>query len=1136
MKRVLMLYAVLALFSSGLQAQSNHTIFIDGNNDFNVSSERFNTTSGSTIYSYLTWDKEYLYFAISGDSPAGPVTDNQRNYHIYIDTDPSITPSNGTGTTSGEVWRFSPTLPFSANYHYVFKTGNNEEVKKKYNGSGWNNDSFTTSNWKNTVSKYWEVRIKLSDLGNPSRINFLAYVEEDWDVGSIAGGFPAGLFSNGTINPIAFNEVYLHIPLMDQIKPNLILNENLFSLNNFIWRIKVKAETASLSDTNTYAGMAKNATDGYDAGIDLNYPPFAPSNYVHVFFPHDNWNSVLGSNFSRDFRRLRDLSTTTESWDFTVSTDLADQMVTLKFSEFADIPAGYDIYLRDVTGGGADHNVRTSGNYSFNSGLGGNRLFKLIIGVTLTPPQIGVNPETLSFGSVKVQEEGTIDLTISNSGQEDLTISSITSNNSVFTFTNLGNTTITSGNSETITVAFSPNTAQVYNGVLTINSNSSVNPTLELPMTGTGLAREVNISATPQNLAFNSVKIGQTKELTLTVSNLASDDPLVISSITSGDQVFSFSGITTPVTIQPDEFAEFSVSFSPLEAVDYSSQLTFVSNATNIQGNFTVALSGTGTELVPNGTVNPSEIAFGNVAVGSYSESSVTISNPGGDIALSIDPVTFSQPGFSLVYNGEYPILVAPDTSVGLTIRFKPVQVTDYSSVVTFVSNNETELTVSLTGSGTKTTVETEFAPGWNLVSVPLNPDDASPAAVFGDDFTTYFLFQYSSVGGYNVPSAVNAGLGYWLGLETGGPLDVFGTANVEQVETALVPGWNIIASPYNNDFLTSEVMFRKGEEVKTGEEAATAGWIQNVYYGYGNGAYAPSTELNKWSGYWFSALMEGVYASFDEENAGIPAEKPGTKQPAETESDINNWAVPIIATTGTVSDNLLVFGASQNATDGFDAVFDYAKPPVSPAPEAVTTYFEQSGWSQYFSKFGSDIRAKYQFPDAGKSWNFRVMSKTSGEVTLTWNDITSLIPEEIRNNYYFRMTGAGIPSIIDMLTVTSVTFNAEAGVVYNFSINSTLTSLEDDLNAPKEFSLGQNFPNPFNPSTSIQYNVKEASQVTLKVYDMIGNEVAILVNEVKPAGSYTVSFDASQLSSGVYLYKMTAGNFVQTRKLVLMK
>jgi hypothetical protein len=281
---------------------------------------------------------------------------------------------------------------------------------------------------------------------------------------------------------------------------------------------------------------------------------------------------------------------------------------------------------------------------------------------------------------------------------------------------------------------------------------------------------------------------------------------------------------------------------------------------------------------------------------------------------------------------------------------------------------------------------------------------------------------------------------------------------------------------------------------------------------------------------------MSDVYMQFDEENAGIPASKPESKEPAEIESDINNWAVPVIATINGASDNLLAFGASQNATDGFDAVYDYAKPPVSPAPVAVTTYFEQSGWSQHFTRFGSDIRAKYQFPDAGKSWSFKVVSKTAGEVTLSWNDITSLIPEEIRNNYHFRMTGPGIPSTLNMLEVSSLTFNADAGAVYTFAINSSLTSLGDDLNAPAEFALGQNFPNPFNPSTTIQYAVKEASQVTLKVYDMIGNEVATLVDEMKPAGSYAVGFDASQLSSGVYLYKMTAGSFIQTRKLVLMK
>ena len=98
----------------------------------------------------------------------------------------------------------------------------------------------------------------------------------------------------------------------------------------------------------------------------------------------------------------------------------------------------------------------------------------------------------------------------------------------------------------------------------------------------------------------------------------------------------------------------------------------------------------------------------------------------------------------------------------------------------------------------------------------------------------------------------------------------------------------------------------------------------------------------------------------------------------------------------------------------------------------------------------------------------------------------------------------------------------------------------------PTNFELSQNYPNPFNPSTSIRYQVSSIAQVTLKVYDVLGNEVATLVNEEKPAGSYEVDFsaisgsasgrNASQLSSGIYLYKLTAGNFIQTRKMILVK
>jgi len=102
----------------------------------------------------------------------------------------------------------------------------------------------------------------------------------------------------------------------------------------------------------------------------------------------------------------------------------------------------------------------------------------------------------------------------------------------------------------------------------------------------------------------------------------------------------------------------------------------------------------------------------------------------------------------------------------------------------------------------------------------------------------------------------------------------------------------------------------------------------------------------------------------------------------------------------------------------------------------------------------------------------------------------------------------------------------------------STLTNVEENLNSqlPKEFALQQNYPNPFNPTTTISFSIPENQNVELKVYDLLGNEVANLVNEYKSAGSYSVNFNASNLASGIYFYKLKAGNFQQTKKLILLK
>jgi len=113
------------------------------------------------------------------------------------------------------------------------------------------------------------------------------------------------------------------------------------------------------------------------------------------------------------------------------------------------------------------------------------------------------------------------------------------------------------------------------------------------------------------------------------------------------------------------------------------------------------------------------------------------------------------------------------------------------------------------------------------------------------------------------------------------------------------------------------------------------------------------------------------------------------------------------------------------------------------------------------------------------------------------------------------------------------------SGTISNAALSSgtTLVPVETaDKTVPTKFALNQNYPNPFNPSTTITFSVPERSQVTLKVYDLLGKEVATLANGIKSAQTYTVTFNAANLPSGVYFYKLTAGSYSSVKKLLLLK
>jgi hypothetical protein len=102
------------------------------------------------------------------------------------------------------------------------------------------------------------------------------------------------------------------------------------------------------------------------------------------------------------------------------------------------------------------------------------------------------------------------------------------------------------------------------------------------------------------------------------------------------------------------------------------------------------------------------------------------------------------------------------------------------------------------------------------------------------------------------------------------------------------------------------------------------------------------------------------------------------------------------------------------------------------------------------------------------------------------------------------------------------------------FEILTSVQSTPDDV--PGALLLEQNYPNPFNPSTTIRYELSEQGLVALKVYNLLGQEVATLVDEEQEAGSYQVQFDGTSLASGVYLYRLRAGGFVETKKLILLR
>ena len=426
---------------------------------------------------------------------------------------------------------------------------------------------------------------------------------------------------------------------------------------------------------------------------------------------------------------------------------------------------------------------------------------------------------------------------------------------------------------------------------------------------------------------------------------------------------------------------------------------------------------------------------------------------------------------------------------------------------------------------------------GWSMVGLPLKMTYPSKSSVFGQAASTY-LYGYSASDGYSVADFLSFGQGYWLGALSPVTASITGVQVMDSVGVALNPGFNIISLPYNISNYSKHSMFvSNGSDIVSLDSAVSLNWVSPALYAYQStsGNYSAADTLTPWNGYWFGAIDSTLRLIFEPPMNNLPSmttmqqfARTLNKNTNTAVSD-SNWYVKLSLQAGKSVDQLGGFGIASKAKSGFNAAYDLPHPPNPPATEYVYLSFPHPEWGSVIGpNFSADVK-----PYAKSTiWKFIAGTNAkSTTATLTWD--SSMVPN-------------GVTIMLADLSHNGNLINMKRTGEYKFTINgidsmqitsSIVTGIsEPSPVVPSKFVLSQNYPNPFNPSTVISFDIPKQSIVKLVVYDILGRVVKTLVDEMKSPGNYKVRFDASMLTSGVYFYRITAGNFTDSKKLLLVK
>ena len=419
----------------------------------------------------------------------------------------------------------------------------------------------------------------------------------------------------------------------------------------------------------------------------------------------------------------------------------------------------------------------------------------------------------------------------------------------------------------------------------------------------------------------------------------------------------------------------------------------------------------------------------------------------------------------------------------------------------------------------------------YRLISMPLDLDNKRPEDVLIDDLGSYDnkkwrFFDFRGNQQYNeYPDTGNmeSGTSFWLILKTTKSIDS-GPGKSNNINAkytiTLNQGWNFIGNPFFFSIPLNNLELENGDPLDI--RSYTGSW--SIF----------NSSVQPFDGY-------AVYAQ-NATNLLIDPDLTSKEGLPKQEISINEegsylWAIEIMAQCQQAYDIDNMLGVHPQANTGWDQL-DRPEPPV--IGDYVSIYFPHDSWDKLSSKYCIDFR-----PESfeGEIWQFEVNTNICDKVNLTFKGIENvpleyeiwLIDEitktltNLRQSKFYSVAGLGSDKKKQLNIVIGKKSFIE-GQLQEFEL------------IPNNYELAQNFPNPFNPVTTIRYGIPIEGDINVKIFNLLGEEVVILVNnEEKQAGYYAIIWDGrnsygQQVANGVYIYQLQAGSVTKIKKMILMK